>query len=128
MARNGVRLVKPFGMPSVVCRPFAALVWEVVVFSVMTPTVARTPGARLAYSRQPLEAPEVTASSRGILYPARLPEFHRVPPPATAARGGTRANGPDTECPWMRRSLLEPLAAVANMQAEPPVSWLRSAS
>src|SRR2546421_9415361 len=83
MARKGVRLVAPCGVPFVVCSPSAAR-----LVSVIGTIVGMRSVDRLEDSRQ--EPDPGTPSPRGVLYPARLPTFDRVPAPDAGARLGRR--------------------------------------
>src|SRR2546430_15475208 len=78
MARKGVRLVAPCGVPFVVCSPSAAR-----LVSVIGTIVGMRSVDRLEDSRQ--ETEPGTPSPRGVLYPARLPTFDRVPAPDAGA-------------------------------------------
>src|SRR5699024_2068359 len=82
--KNGVRLVAPWGTPAVVYRPVAPR--RGVLYSSMPGPYVWTGGSGLQIRdklsrerRNPMvDAPE----GRGVLYPSRLPSFHREPAPA----------------------------------------------
>src|SRR2546423_12421334 len=79
MARKGVRLVAPCGVPFVVCPPSAARLVSVIGMIVGMPSVDR-----LEDSRQ--EPDPGAPNPRGGLYPARLPTFDRLPAPDAGAQ------------------------------------------
>src|SRR2546430_3005584 len=79
MARKGVRLVAPCGVPFVVCSPSAARLVSVIGMIVGMPSVDR-----LEDSRQ--EPDPGAPNPRGVLYPARLPTFDRLPAPDAVAQ------------------------------------------
>src|SRR2546421_7410952 len=81
MARKGVRLVAPCGVPFVVCSPSAARLVSVIGMIVGMPSVDR-----LEDSRQ--EPDPGAPNPRGVLYPARLPTFDRLPAPDAVAQLG----------------------------------------
>src|SRR3954447_25591086 len=83
-AMNGVRLVSPCGMPCVVCSPWAARTLS-TVSSLMTATLCGIPGVGLEIRDRLRKAGVVGSDWRGVLYPARMPSFHRVPPPEAVA-------------------------------------------
>src|SRR5688500_2925265 len=80
MTRNGVRLVAPCGRPLVVCAPVAA-----ALASSTTSPLGGGAAVRLVDPRHPRSLWTVGWARRGILYPARLPTFDRLPPPERVA-------------------------------------------